>query len=154
MKTQPARVVLVEDHILVRRALGSLLQGMAGIQVVGEAADARDALRLVRELKPDVVLMGSSMPNLNGLDATAPAVTQSPAPRVIILSMHSGQRDVMEAMRAGAAGHLLKTCETEEMRRAIRTLAAAGKYLTPAVSAAIMDAFGTGAGQARRSSAP
>ena len=141
MTSQSIRLILADDHVLVRKAMKSLLEGLGGIEVVGEAADGREALRLIHAAKPDLVLMDIAMPKLNGLDATARAVRQRPGLRVIILSMHASQRYVIEAMRAGACGYLLKTCEVEELNQAVRTVAGGEKYLTPAISDAIVAAI-------------
>lgn len=146
MPTPPIRVILAEDHVLVRKGLVALLERMADVEVVGEAGDGRSALRIIRELQPDLALMDISMPNLNGLDATARSVAQTPGTRVIIVSMHASRRHVIDAMRAGASGYLLKHCETAEFERAIRTVAGGGKYLTPEISSAVIEMF-VGAGE-------
>jgi len=136
---QPLRIVLADDHLLVRSGMKSLIENLGDYQVVGEAEDGREALRIINALKPDVVLMDIAMPNLNGLDATAHAVKQHPGLKVIILSMHAHKRYVVEAMRAGAVGYLLKHCPAEELHRALKVIAHGGKYLTPELSEAVID---------------
>lgn len=131
---KPIRILLADDHDLVRAGIRSLVQGVEGMEVVAEAGDGREALRLVRIHQPDVVLMDIAMPGLNGLDATARIVKVSPQPVVIILSMHATREYVLEALQAGASGYVLKNAAVDELETAIRTVARGGKYLTPSVS--------------------
>jgi DNA-binding NarL/FixJ family response regulator len=135
----PIRVLLADDHDLVRSGIRSLLAGIADIEVIGEAGNGLDAVRLARELKPDVVLIDVSMPDLNGLDATARIVRLEPKCEVIILSMHSGESYVMEALKAGASGYLLKNASVDELCRAIRMVARGERYLSPEVSKHVID---------------
>ena len=132
MKT--IRVLLAEDHTLVRAGLRSLLAELPWVDVVGEAADGREALRLVAEHKPHVVLMDITMSDLNGLEATARIVRRHPATRVIILSMHSNEEYVRRALGVGAAGYVLKDAERAELELALKSVARGGSYLSPAVS--------------------
>lgn len=136
---RPIRIVLADDHVLVRAGMKSLIENFDNCEVVGEAADGQEALRLIAKLEPDLVLMDIAMPKLNGLDATARAVNKIPGLKVVILSMHASRRYVIEAMRAGAAGYLLKHCQADELERAIDTVARGGKYLTPELSEAIVE---------------
>lgn len=131
---KPIRILLADDHDLVRAGIRSLVRGVEGMEVVAEAGDGREALRLVRIHRPDVVLMDITMPGLNGLDATARIVKVSPQPAVIILSMHATREYVLEALQAGASGYVLKNAAVDELEAAIRTVAQGGKYLTPSVS--------------------
>ena len=114
------RLVLADDHALVRQGLRALLSGIADFEVVGEAANGREALKLIRTLAPEVALMDISMPELNGLDATARALREQPQLKVIIVSMHATEAHVLEALRAGAAGYVLKDADAGELERAIR----------------------------------
>jgi DNA-binding NarL/FixJ family response regulator len=128
------RILLADDHALVRQGFRSLLAAIADFEVVGEAANGREALRLIRALAPDVVLMDIAMPELNGLDATARSLHEQPSPRVIIVSMHSTESYVLEALRAGAVGYILKDADAGELERAIRCVARGERYLSPSVS--------------------
>ena len=136
MKT--IRILLADDHDLVRAGIRSLVQSVEGIEVVAEAGDGREALRLVKTHQPDVVVMDIAMPGLNGLDATARIVKAFPKAAVIILSMHATREYVLEALQAGASGYVLKNAAVDELETAIRTVARGGKYLTPSVSGQIV----------------
>ena len=128
------RMVLVDDHALVRAGLRALLQGLPGVEVVAEAVDGREALAAIKTLKPDVVLMDISMPGLNGLEAAALAARDFPESRILILSAHSSEEYVGQALRAGASGYLLKDAATVELELAIMAVARGETYLSPAVS--------------------
>src|SRR4030067_1711470 len=106
--TKPIRVLLADDHTLVRAGICSLIKNMEGTEVIAEAGDGREALRLVRTHRPDVVLMDVAMPGLNGLEATARIAKKCPNVRVVILSMHVNEEYVLQALRAGAAGYMEK----------------------------------------------
>ncbi len=135
------RILLADDHALVRQGFRALLAGIPDFEVVGEAANGREALRLIRAVAPEVVLMDIAMPELNGLDATANALREHPQLKVIIVSMHATEAYVLEALRAGAAGYLLKDAETDELERAIRAVVHGERYLTPSVSHHVIDRF-------------
>lgn len=132
MKT--IRVLLADDHTLVRAGIRSLLEKMRGVEVVGEAADGQEALNLVQEFKPDVAVMDIGMPGLNGLEATARVTREFPAVRVLILSMHSQEEYVLQALRAGASGYLLKRSAAGQLGIAIRTVARRETYLCPGIA--------------------
>ena len=131
---KPTRVLLAEDHTLVRAGIRALLQNLTGIQVVAEASDGREALRLIKTYQPDVVLMDIAMAGLNGLEATARVTKEFPTVRVVILSMHSTEEYVAQALRAGAAGYLLKDAAAAELELAVTAVARGETYLSPAVS--------------------
>lgn len=133
------RVLLADDHDLVRAGIRVLLASVADLEVVGEAGNGREALRLARELLPHVTLMDIAMPELNGLDAAARITRLEPSCKVIILSMHAAESYVLEALKAGAAGYLLKNASAEELARAIRTVARGERYLSPEVSKHVID---------------
>src|SRR5881398_3392262 len=113
------RVVVADDHTLFRSGLRALIDGFVGITVVGEAGDGREALRLVAEHRPDVVLMDISMPDLNGLEAAAQVVRDFPEVKALVLSMHPDEAYVNRALKAGATGYLLKTASGPELEMAI-----------------------------------
>jgi DNA-binding NarL/FixJ family response regulator len=127
---KPTRVLLAEDHTLVRAGIRALLQNLTGIQVVAEASDGREALRLIKTYQPDVVLMDIAMAGLNGLEATARVTKEFPTVRVIMLSMHSNEEYVAQALRAGAAGYLLKDAVAAELELAVTAVARGKTYLS------------------------
>jgi len=118
----------------VRAGIRALVQNLAGVEVVAEAVDGREALALVKQHDPDVVLMDISMAGLNGLEAAARMAKDHPNTRVIILSAHSNEEYVCQALRAGAAGYLLKDAGTAELDLAVKAVARGETYLSPAVS--------------------
>ena len=130
----PIRVLLADDHALVRAGIRALAQNLAGIEIVAEAVDGRDALALIKTHQPDLVLMDISMAGLNGLEATARVAKEYPNVRVIILSAHANEEYVWQALRAGAAGYLLKDAGTAELELALNAVARGETYLSPAVS--------------------
>ncbi|OUL25210.1 DNA-binding response regulator [Nostoc sp. RF31YmG] len=128
------RILLADNHTLVRAGLRALLQNIEGIQVIAEAGDGREALRLIAEYQPDVVLMDIAMPEMNGLEAAAHVVKEFPQVRVIMLSMHANEEYVLQALRIGAMGYLLKDAGISELEVAIRAICQGETYLSPAVS--------------------
>jgi DNA-binding NarL/FixJ family response regulator len=130
----PIRVLLADDHALVRAGIRALAQNLAGIEIVAEAVDGRDALALIKTHQPDLVLMDISMAGLNGLEATARVAKEFPNVRVIILSAHANEEYVWQALRSGAAGYLLKDAGTAELELALNAVARGETYLSPAVS--------------------
>jgi DNA-binding NarL/FixJ family response regulator len=138
---RPIRVLLVDDHTLVRAGLRGLLEGIAGIDVVGEAEDGNEAVRLSGELRPDVVLLDIGMPGLNGLDAACRLVAPDIGVRVLILSMHTSEEYVLRALRAGCAGYLLKRSAVSELEVAVKAIARGETYLSPPVSKQIVDDY-------------
>ncbi|MDG3005720.1 response regulator [Paludisphaera mucosa] len=134
MERDPIRVLIVDDHALIRAGLRGLLAALPEVQVIGEAVDGRQALELVESLRPDVMMTDISMPGIDGLELTA-AVARGPAPtKVLILSMHTERAYADKAMRAGAAGYLVKDSGTAEIELAIRAVARGESYLSPAVT--------------------
>jgi DNA-binding NarL/FixJ family response regulator len=131
---QVIRVLLADDHTLVRAGFRRLLEGIPGIQVVGEASDGRDALLMIETQRPDMVLMDIGMTGLNGLEATARVTHDLPGIRVIILSMHSDKEYVLKALRAGASGYLLKDADINQFEMAIKAVAEGETFLSPSIS--------------------
>jgi DNA-binding NarL/FixJ family response regulator len=139
MKT--IRILLADDHDLFRAGIRALLDNLDGIEVVAEAGNGRDALRLCKTHHPDVALMDIMMPELNGLDATARLAAISPGTRTIILSMNAHEEYVLQALRAGAVGYLLKNISPMELEQAVRTVARGETYLSPAISGHVITAY-------------
>ncbi len=131
---RPIRVLLAEDHTLVRAGIRALLESLKNIQVVAEAADGREALRLVQAHAPDILLMDITMKEMNGLEAAARLAKEQSTTRVIILSMHADQVYVRQALKAGAAGYLLKGADVAELELAIKAVTRGDTYLSPSVS--------------------
>ncbi len=135
------RVILVDDHTLVRAGVRALLQKIPDIETVAEADDGRQALEKVRDHAPDVVLMDVAMPGLNGLDATLRITKEFPHVRVIMLSMYTNEEYVHQALRAGASGYLLKDAGTTELEVAIQAVVRGDTYLSPAVSRQVVEDY-------------
>jgi DNA-binding NarL/FixJ family response regulator len=135
------RILLADDHTLLRAGIRSLLEKMAGVEVVAEAADGREALDLVKTHQPNMVLMDIAMAGLNGLDATARIVREFPNVRVIILSMHANEEYVLQTLRSGASGYLLKDAATAELELAIQAVARKDTYLSPAISRRVIEDY-------------
>lgn len=145
------RVLVVDDHKLFRAGIRSLLQTVGGVDVVADAGDGREALRLIDTHRPDVVLMDIAMPGLNGLDATARVARAFPATRVIMLSMNAGEDSVLQTLRAGAAGYLVKTADPAELELAIRAVVRGETFLSSAISQHVVAACGRRLGKEQTS---
>jgi DNA-binding NarL/FixJ family response regulator len=135
------RVLIVDDHSLMRAGIRALFQNSTDIRVVGESGDGHNALELMKELSPDVVLMDISMPGLNGLEVAARARKEMPRTRIVFLSMHGGDEYVLRALEVGAAGYVLKDSETSELELAIRSAVKGEAFLSPAVSTKVIGSF-------------
>jgi two-component system response regulator NreC len=123
------RILLAEDHKIVRDGLRSLLEKNDELQVVGEAANGQSAIELSHDLLPDIVLMDIGMPVMNGIEATEKIIAEQPGVKVLALSMHSDKRFIASMMEAGASGYLLKDCAFDELIEAIHTVASGRVYL-------------------------
>lgn len=139
------RVLLADDHTLVRAGIRSLIASMPGIEVVGEAGEGNETLRLAADLRPDVVLLDIGMPNLGGLEVVARLVELNLGLRVLILSMHTSEEYVLQALRSGA-GYLLKSSAVTELEEALRTTMRGEIFLSAAVSRSAMEAYSTRTG--------
>lgn len=128
------KILIADDHKIIREGLRALIERQPGMEVIGEVGNGRKAVQLVRELLPDVIIMDIAMPDLNGIEATRQIVTKTPSVRVIALSMHSDKRFVVEMLKAGASGYLLKDCAFEELVYAIRAVTANKNYLSPKIA--------------------
>jgi two-component system response regulator NreC len=135
-----SRVLLADDHQIVRQGLRSLLE-KAGHEVVGEASDGREALKLARTLLPDIAVLDLSMPLLNGLDAAHEIRRIAPEIKTILLTMYTDKGYVLQALRAGARGYVLKTQAAEDLIRAIREISRGEVYLSPGVALSVVDAY-------------
>jgi len=128
------KIILADDHQIVRQGLRSLLAGEPDMEVVGEADNGHETVKLVEQLDPDVVIMDISMPDLNGIEATRRLLAECTGVKVIALSMHSDSLFVLNMLRSGASGYLLKDCALEELVEAIRTVMRSQTYISPGVS--------------------
>lgn len=131
---KPLRVLIADDHVIVRAGICELVKLLPDVVVVDQAGDGREALRLIEKHNPDIVLMDIVMPGMDGLEATVLAKKQFPRVRVIILSEHSGEEFVFRALRAGADGLVLKDDSVEELYSAIKSVAQGGEHLSPKVT--------------------
>jgi two-component system, NarL family, response regulator NreC len=135
------RILLADDHGVVRKGLRYLLQKSPDVEVVGEAADGREAVAMALELNPDVVVMDVAMPHLNGVDATSQIVRKNPKIRVIILSMYSDETYLTRALTAGAKGYLLKDSAESDLLRAVQTVSQGRTFFSPAISEALLEDY-------------
>lgn len=135
------RLLLVDDHRLMRAGLRALLQSLPQVQVLAEAGNGYEALELAEQHQPEIVIMDIGMEGLNGLEATARMAKLTPAPRVIILSMHANEEYVRRALQAGAVGYLLKGAEPAELEFALQAVMRGETYLTPAVSKQVVQDY-------------
>jgi len=135
------RVVLIDDHNLVRAGMRALVEKLSGIEVVGEAGDGREALAIVETSKPDLVLMDLSMPGFNGVEATARIGKASPGTRVIIVSVHGDPQSVLAAIDAGAKGYMSKDASVAELDLAVKAAMRGGTYLSPSISQHVVDDY-------------
>ncbi len=131
------RILLADDHRIMREGLRSLLQGEPDIEVIAEVENGRKAVKLANKLKPDVVIMDVNMPELNGMEATRQIMSEVEGVKVIALSMMSDRRFVLGMLKSGVSGYLLKDCAFEEMAVAIRTVMNGQTYLSPAIAGTV-----------------
>jgi DNA-binding NarL/FixJ family response regulator len=137
------RVVVVDDHQIVRDGLVALLGALDGIEVVGTATDGKDAVHVVTETAPDVVIMDIQMPELDGIEATRFITGRQPAPRVVMLTMNEDDDTVLSAIRAGASGYLLKGSSAGEVENAVRAAAAGGMVFGASLAGRVATYFAT-----------
>ena len=131
------KLLLCDDHKMMRDGLRAILE-KEGLEVVGEASTGRDVIQLARRLSPDIVVMDISMPDLNGIDATRALIAEFRAIKVIGLSMNADQRYVLAMFKAGAVGYLLKNAASDELIRAVRTVASGLTYVSPSIAAVVV----------------
>ena len=135
------KVVLADDHAVVRTGIRAMLESLGGLEIVGQAANGREALAMVEQHHPDVLLCDISMPEMNGLEATTRIVKEFPNVRVIMLSMHASEEYVWQALKAGATGYLLKDAGAAELDVAIKSVLSGTTYLTPSVSKEVVENY-------------
>lgn len=135
------RILLADDHRIMREGLASLLRREPDLEIAGEAADGLEAVRLARELQPDLVITDISMPGLNGIEAIGRILQDVAGVRTLCLSVHDEKRLVAAVMDAGASGYLLKDCAYEELLRAVRTVLANRVYISPSIAGVLMQEY-------------
>ncbi|MGE5568309.1 MAG: response regulator [Rhodospirillales bacterium] len=135
------RILLADDHGLVRKGLRFVLESEPGMEVVGEASDGREAVRMVEELNPSVVIMDIAMPNLNGIEATSQIAKRSPGTGVIMLSVHSDESYLLRALSAGAKGYLLKDSAELDVVRAVQAVSNGKPFFSPAIAKTLLEDY-------------
>ena len=140
-KQAQVNIIIADDHKIIRDGLRALIEKHSNLKLVAEAGDGYSSIELSRQHNPDVVIMDVNMPNLNGMEATKQIVAQFPDTKIIALSMHSDRRFVIEMLRAGASGYMLKDCAFEEMVRAINEVLTGRIYLSPAIASVVVDDY-------------
>jgi DNA-binding NarL/FixJ family response regulator len=128
------RIILVDDHKIIREGLRALIERQPGMQIVGEAENGRDATEMTKKLRPHAIVMDVSMPDMNGIEATRRILDESPGVKILALSMHGDRKFVMEMLKAGASGYLLKETSFEELTHAIRVILSGCTYLSYRIS--------------------
>ena len=137
----PVRILLADDHTVMRNGLRLLLERQPNLQVVGEAADGRQAVSLCETVNPDVVVMDIAMPNLNGIEAARQIVNRNPRTAIAILSMHSDESYVIRALKAGARAYLLKDSAEADLLAAVRALTDGKSFFSPAISKILVEDY-------------
>jgi DNA-binding NarL/FixJ family response regulator len=138
---EESRIVIAEDHTILREGLRSLLSSEPELRVVGEAKDGREAIRRVEQLEPDLILMDLSMPRMNGVEAIREIKNRIPETKVLALTVHKAEEFVLEVLQAGADGYILKDASAEELVMAIRSVLGGQRYLSPAVSQMVIEGY-------------
>lgn len=135
------KIILADDHVILREGLSRALQSESDYEVIGQVGDGHSAIKLIRELSPDIVIMDIGMPELNGIETTRIISKELTGVKVIGLSMHSNDKYVREMFRAGASGYLLKNCAFEELVEAIRTVVGGKTYVSPSIGSMIIQEY-------------
>ncbi len=135
------KIILADDHAVLRHGLSKSFQNEKDMEVIAQSKDGRSTVELVKELKPDIVIMDIGMPDLNGIEATRQIVQHRPKTKVIALSMHSSKNFIIEMFKAGASGYLLKDCEFDELLNAIRIVVDDKAYISPGISDVVVENY-------------
>jgi DNA-binding NarL/FixJ family response regulator len=135
------RIILADDHAVMRRGLRLVLEQQEDFEVIGEAADGREAVRLAESLKPDVAVLDITMPNLNGIEAAFQISAKEPGVAIVVLSMHADEGYVLRALKAGARGYLLKESPESDFLRAIRSVMDGKAFFSPVVSRMLVEDY-------------
>jgi len=143
------RLIVADDHRLVRAGFCSLLAGTSFVEIVAEAGDGREVLREIEHHRPDMVIMDISMPNLNGIDALIRIKNEFPETKVLIVSMHSDEEYIVRALRAGASGYVLKDAAVSELELAVKSVAAGRTFLGPSISRNVVNSYLKGLGESQ-----
>lgn len=138
---KPMRVLLADDHALVRAGFRALLQNLPDVEVVAEAGEGHEALRLIESLQPDIALLDIAMPGLNGLETAARVAKEFPQVRVLLLSMHATEEYALQALHAGVAGYLIKDADPTELELALKAVSKGETYLSPPVSKHVIEGY-------------
>jgi len=141
------RIILVDDHAIVRSGLARLMQQQSGMEVIAQADNGASAVRLAKEMSPDVMIMDIGMPDLNGIEATRQILRETPRIKIIALSMHSSKKYIREMFKAGASGYLLKNCPFEELTEAIKVVLDGKSYISPSISNVVIGNYVCGSAQ-------
>ncbi len=138
---RPFSIVLADDHVMFRRGVRKIVQGLADVEVIGEASDGLELLTVLKKTRPDLTILDISMPNLRGLEAISEIKAIDPQIKVLILTMHKDREYLFHALSAGAAGYLLKEDADTELLNALDTLKKGGTYISPLLSSQLTDLF-------------
>lgn len=133
------RVLIVDDHAFIRRGVQSILQSFPEWDLCGEAGSGTEAVSLVNQLHPDIVLMDVTMPGMNGIDATRAIRRSHPQVKIVLLTLHESSEILRSGFRAGANGYLLKADAEEELMKAMRVVAGGGSYISPKIDSAVVN---------------
>ncbi|MCG6919012.1 MAG: response regulator transcription factor [Deltaproteobacteria bacterium] len=138
---EKGRIVIAEDHTILREGLRALLSSQESLEVVGEAGDGREAIRQVEELTPDLILMDLSMPKMNGVEAIREIKRRVPETRILALTVHKAEEFILEVLQSGADGYLPKDASSNELMMAIRSILMGKRYLSPSVSNVVIEGY-------------
>ncbi|MGO8990075.1 MAG: response regulator [bacterium] len=139
--SEKVRIVIAEDHTILREGLRSLLSSNVNFEVVGEAGDGREAIRQVKKLKPDLILSDLSMPRMNGMEAIKEIKRESPATKILVLTVHRAEEYILATFRAGADGYLLKDSTHSELLMAVKKVLSGTHYISPEISEKVIEGY-------------